>query len=343
MTQRTAGMKAGGSRFSSFKRGAISMETPHQKQTIVIIAVIAVVVIAGLFFIGSRVVGKAIDLPAGVFGVGTGGFEAPIALPKSAGDIVSLQVGARLPGDKSSVAYSFTIEYPDDALEFVDIDSKLVTDTDADKAWGSDFIRTSPLTDSGTNLKQVTFEHATLNFRGAITGGQRLAEVNLKAKKNLTAADVAKVKITKLDVLSLSDDTDLVNVPPESEVIRTNEICVAWLNGLTVDQLLEKITLSQKNDLKTRLCVGSITGGYNPDINADGNIDGQDAFIILIIAEAKVSDCGNNAPGNNAPCNFVGTYVCDNGDFRVEGYKGYTHTSEDTCSDFANTADYLAR
>ena len=81
------------------------------------------------------------------------------------------------------------------------------------------------------------------------------------------------------------------------------------------------------------------TSGYTVDINGDSNINGQDAFIILKIAEANVrNDCGSSA---QSPCGpYSGTYTCDNGDFRVDGYKSYTYATT-TCESFANTAMYI--
>ena len=112
-------------------------------------------------------------------------------------------------------------------------------------------------------------------------------------------------------------------------------LCQSWLGSLDQAGLNQKLTVPQKTALCTD--VGS-RFGYTVDINGDAKVDGQDAFIILKIAEAKVrEECGNI---NLAPCNFAGTRTCDDSSFRVDGYKGYIFDGAHSCP-YQDTAAYI--
>jgi hypothetical protein len=321
------------------KAGNIPVNNPGNRTKIVVITVIALLVVGALLFFGLGGVGQAIffEAPAQFT---TAGAEAPIDLPKKAGDIVTLRIGATIDQGKESVAYEFEVDYPSEKLQLIDVDSKLIDD------WGSDFLRTTPTQD------HIKFEHGTINPFKAIKGPNnvRLAEVNFRALTDInTADDLADLQITDVTVLDLASDEDFF---PEATAFfqPSGEVICAQQDQITQEACLEEFeTLMLTADCTAgdsceanQVAVYCATNpeecdSYTSDINNDGEINGQDAFIIFKINEANVNSCGDDG---QAPCKFGDNYVCDGSTFRVNGYKNFVASGTYVCP-FPDMEKYL--
>ncbi len=312
-----------------------------QKQFIIgAIAVVAVVVLA--LFIRQAVVGKAIQLPAGVFNEGEGGVIAPLNVPLPAGSAVTVSLGARLPASKESVAFSITVTYDPNLVSFENADSRLAD------GWSNEFLRTNAST-----ANTVVFEHATIDFTKAISSGVQLAGLNFKALQDLTETNIGgAIMVTAVEVLDLSPPHANLITGPLTQVTGAN-VCSAAACP-TLNEQYASAVLSERQTLfgsltteeRQTICLAygltpaecPADGTFTIDINGDGVINGQDAYIILKAAEAKVRDeCG---AATQTPCAFGATYTCDDGSFRVDGYKRYVYAAVDSCP-YLNTAGYI--
>ena len=287
---------------------------------IVVMVVVIVVAVLAIYFFGSKVVGKAVTLlPDTTFAERSGGIETPLRLPAAAGDTVTVRIGARLPADKESVAFGFTLLYDDAVLRLIDVDSKV-------PEWGNDFLRTTDVAGgtivgaaSTAVIRSVTFDHATINWRPEVTidGGVRLAEVNfvVRTGQTLTQDNVETVlSLTALQVLDLA--------PPSTDnlITTTNLIQATGVAACTADPTYCDYT-NQCPSL-----FPCLPTDYNADLTLDNKYDGQDAQVIFGTRDARNdNNCGQTTGTNGRrPCLYDLLSVCDDGTFRVVGLTIYT-------------------
>ncbi len=247
-------------------------------------------------------------------------------------------VGARL-GTDSSVAYSFRLRYPSAVLEVVSV----VTPQDA--TWQMDGQEFRRVTDVGGVL---TFEHATLNVPAALEGDiGNLATVRFRVRGGQSPLTEDQILANVLffediTILSLDNGANIVQTikQPAGEIGAQCDACEglqALFNGaVSNDKVVLCNTLTDIE--KGRICPAGGAGAFTVDINGDLNVNGQDAFIILKIAESGIrSECGGNGA---APCPSGQLYVCDDGSFRVNGYHNYAHDAAALCP-YADMAGYV--
>lgn len=301
----------------SMNKGGEETVSAGRKPLYIGLLVIALIIILVLVYFGTKTfAGKAIAIDSTLFEPGTGGAE-PLSLPRNAGELVTVYVGANL-GAAESVGYKFTIIPDRNVLEFVSAVSLI-------PEWGDDFWRVT------TSDGELTVEHATLDYNARISGPLRLAEVTYRVKggQQLNDINVGDISLDSLFVYNLN--------PPHANIL-TGTIAqssgTAACPASTADA--DSCGAFCTENTATYCPPATSSTGYTTDINGDGTINGQDAFIILKIAESKVrSECGVDSP-----CEFGSTYICDDGSFRVDGYHGYTHVAGAACP-FADMADYV--
>lgn len=311
---------------------------PAKKKLLLIggIALIIVLIIV-LFFVGRQFgfVGKAIAFtPTEGF---VAGAEAPLELPLTAGETITIRVGAVVPAEQESAAWEFTLNYDTTKFKLIGV-SKLLSD------WGDDLSKTSTsVNEYGSGLVKV--EQGTLDYTKALTGGTayRLAEVNFEALEDITTeGELGSIYFTDVSIWGLVDTpVDLIPVTATLSQPAGLAKCVASAG------LCGNFCTSNANDgycgafcsgNQDTYCTAKVGSGYTTDINGDGEINDQDAFVVLKIKEAK--NKGTCGAGEQEPCAFGKTYTCDDGSFRVDGYKGYVFNAADQCP-YSDTGEYI--
>ncbi len=300
-----------------------------------LVLVFAVIVITFLAVFAPKLVGQAIQLPADslLTTPGTAGFTEKLSLPRTAGQILSIPVGAVLPAGKESVGFSFVLQYPTAMVEPQDAQPWLVE-------WGNDFRRAT----MGNGV--LTFEHATLDYTQAIHDAVYLVQLNFVVKEGQNVGEdvLDQFRFTDFKVWDLDTNVNLItasNTLSGALASCPEPVADALLCGAFCSQDGSKTSYcnyAQECGTRGACALPPPAAAYTADLTLDSKYDGQDAQVIFATRDAR----NNNACGQLgiAPCIFDKLYVCDDGSFRVAGstiynkiggvFQAYAHQSH-TC------------
>jgi hypothetical protein len=295
------------------------------------VALVAVVILAVLLFFGQPSVGRAYFIPGDTFDKYQAGSEESLQFPLTAGEIITVKVGANI-ASKESVAFSFQMEYSPEHFEFINVVSGLDKDENGDEFWGTDYLRTSmPSIGKSTSSNRILFEHATFNYQKAITGSVHLADVNfrvlqtMKDPENIDTLIDTLIQFENINVLEMSEDSNnliLSYVPVKGEM----PTCVSEVCGDNLD-----------ND-----CDGEVDEDCAPETAVCTDEDG-DGYCV------EKGDCDDNIldDPSNCPTDPSIKPPCQVGPFKVCAYcknPGVT----DACDGYDNNCngatdeDYIA-
>ena len=357
---------------SAFKPNFSSLPSPAKKPVVIGAITVVILLVLVIFFFGTKqFAGKAVYTApdTDTFAVGSAGIiDTPEIRNIDRVDFLVVEVGADI-GTAASVAFEFEMNYPSDYFSFEGVVPRVdwSGETEEDVA----FSRTTPGSDS------FLFEYATLDYSSSITGEVFLADVRFRIIDEIVPyqSRLGEITFNDISVWNLdAPEDDLITGQPVTvasvepvagvtectadaalcgQFCTDNQVCPPVDDSLPAEEPTElnqdTVTAFCQQDANSATCQNMCTtlglcptaaGTYTVDINGDNTINGQDAFIILKIAEALVRPaCGENA---QVPCGpFSGTYTCDSGNFRVQDYKGFTFAAGTLCSSFSGTAEYV--
>lgn len=335
-------------------------EIGHKKVWFVVATAVVLLLIVGFVVLnkGKVLAGKAIATDISQikdFAEGTAGVVTQLSGKITNGQEITIPVVIKLPLNSETIAFEFTLLYPSDlfTVSEVDSDHKLDAANPSKPGWETELL----VTDESVPGK-VSLVHGTLNFDKSKdfidNNAWQIAYVKLKATKEITDITTLKdtLKFESIKVMSFKGAADNLITSLRQPVAGTSPVADTDGDGVSdatdnckdvknPDQLdtnkngigdacESKCDASSVNEVICgKFCSANTlkycsAGSISVDINGDKKIDGTDAFIITKIKEAIDSSCGN---ADVAPCPFVdvGTYVCDDGSFRVDKYHGYTY------------------
>ncbi|GEM_PF-4300277 len=326
------------------------------------IVVILIVIVGGFLLLKKpgQTAGKAIEVTEVTStstldelvksGTKSGSMPLLLTKPIKTGDILTIPIW--IYADEDSVEYSVRVKFDPKQVKFVAGDSLMTKD------WGNDFLSVTENTDQqGMGLAQI--HDGTIDFTNSLKKGKtyQVAEFKFQALQDIPLSDISNAQVMSsllsiqfIQLFAIADATvDLLDkstfLQPYGK-IACSSCTLDVVTQFTADQLATKLTDQQVKDLCAlkKVCTVNADGSVAFSVNINGDkdkagkdiINGQDAFIILKIAEAQVSVCGTDAP-----CKFDATLTCDDGSFRVDGYHGYVYNPADKCSDFKDMVAYV--
>lgn len=286
------------------------------------VALVAVVILAVLLFFGQPSVGRAYFIPGDTFDKYQAGSEESLQFPLTAGEIITVKVGANI-ASKESVAFSFQMEYSPEHFEFINVVSGLDKDENGDEFWGTDYLRTSmPSIGKSTSSNRILFEHATFNYQKAITGSVHLADVNfrvlqtMKDPENIDTLIDTLIQFENINVLEMSEDSNnliLSYVPVKGEMPTcVSEVCGDNLDNDCdgeVDEDCAVLTVTLLGDsngdeslnvldiiaiVNYIISTGTLDDETAADVNCDGSVNVLDVIkIVNAIVTGSAIECSS--------------------------------------------------